>query len=117
MNKVIYTGVFEEEEIPRGVWKAGCAIVADEALFDSAISATEFNIGVELVYMINSVDTDHPCNVEYDFRIRNGLKELMLVTLRRIEPGQQLLARDYMQKINRKRKHKRNARALLQGNY
>ena len=60
VNRILYCGVFEEAEIPRSVWKAGCAIAKVAVLFGSAITAPDFNISGKLVYVINSADTDHP---------------------------------------------------------
>ena len=92
--------LFKLDEVARQ--KAKDAATAARKAMTAAADPSDLQIA-----MINSADADNLCNVRYGVRIRNGVKQLVLVTLRRIAPGDQLLARDYMEKVVKSRKRKR----------
>ncbi len=106
VDTVLTTGVYEED-LERAVWEAGCGIVHNADVFEKTKlnSASGFDVRGNLVYYVNSADENYPRNVQFGFRTRKGLgRELVLVTVRRVAKGEQLLATKYMKTVTRKRK-------------
>ena len=61
-----------------------------------------------MVYFTNSADEANPRNVRFGYRQPGERgRELVLVTVRRVAAGEQLLATDYMEKVQRRCKRQR----------
>ena len=60
------------------------------------------------MYFTNSEDKANPRNVRFGYRQRGERgRELVLVTVRRVAAGEQLLATNYMEDVTRSRKRQR----------
>ncbi len=104
------TGVYEED-IERALWMAGLGIVhkADDFEKTQRNTARGFDVRGALVYYTNnSADDANPRTVRFGYRQRGVLgRELVLVTVRCVAAGEQLLATNYMEDVTRKRKRQR----------
>ncbi len=94
-GRVLETAVVRESGLHIKAWQRGWVLVENNNVFDDATYADGWGVRGDLVYFVNCADETLKANVRYG---RRGTR-LVLVALRPIAAGAQIIVRDYLEEV------------------